>query len=309
MVKILTPAYGTALNYGSGIRVEEPMFASAVFINEYRRQALFHKTAEFLAMGIDEGKSIDAIATHTMRCSRNFISKDNVEEFNRMGVKIAKKARSEFGRAEHIQIFGDMSVMDDCYSSTSIADSVDEAVDYHLEQAKALVAEEVNALWAETIGNVLEAKAFAIVAHELKVPVYISVVLNSEGNILDRTPIDELINIVDKIVPAESQPVKYLTNCSWESQVETMYERAELNGVLHRLGGFYNNASNICHGDKQQLNAVQRYESMDGYICWIKKMFDIFPFLKQDKDIWISGCCGFGADDIDKLLTAIKDIY
>lgn len=306
MVKILTPAYGTALNYGSGIRVEEPMFASAVFVNEYRRQALFHKTAEFLAMGIDEDKSIDAIATHTMRCSRNFISKDKVEEFNRIGVDIARRARSEYGRAEHISIFGDMSVMGDCYSPTSLADSVDRTVDYHLEQAKALAAGGVNALWAETVGNSLEAKAFAIVAHELKIPIYISIVLDQEGDMLDGTPINEMIKLIDEDLPAKSQPVKYLTNCSWESQVEAMYEKAERNGVLHRLGGFYNNASNMCHGDKPQLNAVQRYKSVQNYIVWIKKMFDRFPFLRQDDNIWISGCCGFGADDIDQLVRAIK---
>lgn len=305
MVKILTPAYGTALNYGSGIRVEKPLFAAAVYSNRYRREALFHKTSEFLAMGIDEDKSIDGIATHTMRCSRNFIPESKVIEYNKTGVEIAKKAREEYGRKKDIKILGDMSVMGDCYSPVSVAGSIDEAVGYHVEQAKALADAGADVLWAETVGNALEAKAFAIVAHELGKPIYISIVLDREGNALDGTPIEELVLDVDASVPETSVPKRYLSNCSWETQVEAMYERAERKGVLHRLGGFYNNASRIDHECKQELDAVQRYESVEGYIRWIKRMFNKFPFLKQDEDIWISGCCGFGADDIDQLLKGL----
>jgi S-methylmethionine-dependent homocysteine/selenocysteine methylase len=302
MVKILTPAYGTALNYGSGIRVEAPLFAAAAYSNEYRRNALFHKTSEFLAMGIDTGRSIDGIATHTMRCSRNFIPQDKVDEFNSVAVDIARRARDNYGRKKDILIFGDMSVMGDCYSNASVAQSVDEAVSYHMEQARALVREGVDALWAETVGNLLEAKAFAIVAYELKIPVYISAVLDKAGNMLDGIPIETLVLDVDSSVPETSRPKGYLSNCSWETQVEAMYERAEATGVLHRMCGFYNNASKIDHDCKQQLNAVQRYESVEGYIQWIQKMLGRFPLLREKEDVWISGCCGFGADDIDQLI-------
>ena len=299
MVKILTPAYGTALNYGSGIRVEAPLFAATVFTNEYRRMALFHKTAEFLAMGIGFGKSIDGIVTHTMRCSKNFVPQEEVGSFNQAAVQIAKEARTQYGRKEGILIIGDMSVMGDCYSFKSVADSVNQAVTYHLEQAKALVDAGVDVLLAETVGNVLEAKAFVQVADELNVPIYISFVLDPQGNILDGTSINEAIKTVD--VHTVSPPIKYLTNCSWETQVEAMYSRAEETGLLHRLGGFYNNASNITHDDKQELGTVQRYDSIQEYIVWVRHMVDRFSCLREE-DVWISGCCGFGADDIDQLV-------
>lgn len=303
MVKIFTPAYGTALNYGSNIRVEEPLFAAAVFTNKYRREALFHKTAEFLAMGIDSGRSIDAIATHTLRCSPNFIGKDNVVPFNMTAVEIARRAREQYGRKESILIFGDMSVMGDCYAQASLASSVDEAVEYHLQQAVILKEAGVNALWAETVGNLTEAQAFAKIAEQLQMPLYISLVLDPCGNVLDGTPIDELVRRVDDC--ASFSPRKYLTNCSWENQVEAMYKKAEESGVLHRLGGFYNNASNMLHGDKQCLTAVQRYAGVAEYIQWVEKMLQRFPHLTQEEDVWISGCCGFGADDIDQIFKRI----
>ena len=303
MVNVLTPAYGTALNYGSAIRVEAPLFAAIAFTNEYRRQALYHKTAEFLSMGIDSGKSINGIVTHTMRCSRNFIPKERVQEFNQTAVDIAKKARDLHARKEGILIFGDMSVMGDCYSDTSLADSVDEAAEYHIQQARVLKNAGVDALWAETVGNDLEAKAFAQVAQTLGIPLYISVVLDTKGNVLNHMPIGQFITEVDMV--SCSRPVNYLSNCSWERQVEAMYHKARDTGVILRLGGFYNNASDVTHGNKQELTEIKRYDSVADYISWVQTMLKEFSHLQTEKNIWISGCCGFGADDIDQLIKSI----
>ncbi len=158
-------------------------------------------------------------------------------------------------------------------------------------------------LWAETVGNDLEGKAFVQVADNLEIPVYVSVVLDEKGNVLNGMPIDEFIGKVDGA--SDTKPVRYLSNCSWQAQVELMYERAANQGVLDRLGGFYNNASNIRHEDKQDLTAVQRYKTVDDYIGWVGNMLEKFPHLREDEDIWISGCCGFCADDIDQLIKAI----
>lgn len=307
MVNVLTPAYGTALQYGSGIPVEEPLFAASVFTNGYRRQALLLKTIEFLAMGIDEGKSIDGIATHTMRCSKNFIPEERVVEYNQIGVQVALQARANYGRKEGILVLGDMSVMGDCYDPNSLAGSVQEAFDYHMQQAKALVDSGVDVLWAETIGNAIEAQAFAQIAHELQVPLYISVVLQwkNGGSVLNCMPIDEFVSKVDAASP--TLPVRYLTNCSWETDVRTMYRQAKDTGVLPRLGGFYNNKSPADHAQKKDLGTITSgYDSVQDYITWIRSMFEEFPHLTTDEQVWVSGCCGFSADDIDQLIKEIK---
>lgn len=304
MVKVLTPAYGTALNYGLGIKVVEPFYAAAVYASQFRREALLHLTAQFLGMGIDSGHSIDGIVTHTMRCSKNFVPHDKVAEFNQAGVAIARDAREKYGRKEGIVIFGDMSVMGDCYSGESRAQSLEEAVEYHREQATILKDAGVDGLWAETVGNLLEAQAFALVASELDAPLYISVVLNPEGSLLDGTRIEKLVQQVDEI--SRSRPQGYLTNCSWETSVRAMYERARETKVLHRLRGFYNNGSCVDHTGKQELTAVKRYENIHEYLRWIKRMISDFPHLREEQEIWVSGCCGIGADDINTLLTEMN---
>ena len=129
--------------------------------------------------------------------------------------------------------------------------------------------------------------------------------MDQQGGLLNGgMPINEVIQAVDEA--ANVKPVEYLSNCSWETQVELMYAKAEEHDVLHRLKGFYNNASNINHDDKQNLDAVQRYDSIEDYIKWVKKMLKRFPHLKTEDDIWITGCCGFGADEIDQLIRAVK---
>lgn len=310
MVKVFTPAYGTALEYGAGVP-KGPLDLSV----QFNQQLLRAQTMAFLSMGIDSGRSIEAVATHTFGHSRNLVPPAQVVPFNHTAVDIARHAIDTYGRKHGIRVFGAMRVMGkDCYTQVPSV-SLQEAVDYHLEQASALRDGGVDALLAETVSNLLEGRAFVRVASMLELPLYLSIVPGDDGNLLDGTPIGQFIAAADAEVPALAvgststngfQPVKYLANCAFPEQIALMYQRARSAGQVHRLGGFYANASALPHQTKEQNGGMHRNISAEQYQTWVVGMLEEYHDTK-DPEVWVSGCCGFGARDIDLLLNHLPN--
>ncbi|HIH92331.1 TPA: homocysteine S-methyltransferase family protein [Candidatus Woesearchaeota archaeon] len=302
MVKIFTPAYGTALE-AMGVPNNHEMSSAAVFREAGWRALLQELTDDYVRMGQRDGKCIDGIMTHTFRCSPHFVN-SHVYDFNRLAADVALSARERYGNRE-MKVFGVVGPMGrDCYDPSQASDSVKSIMEYHHPQVEALKKAGVDGLWPETINTVREGKALVALAKDYSLPVYLSFVLDKEGlgNVRNGTSFSEAIKEIDSMTGAYAKG--YLANCSTAGNIKTMLELVPRDGLGHRIGGFYPNASNTDPGILDGCDGVHQDVPVKDLIGFVKKAQQNHPGIRWD-GAWVSGCCGYGKD-LEELVVAFK---
>ncbi|MBT8037119.1 MAG: YihY/virulence factor BrkB family protein [Verrucomicrobiae bacterium] len=197
---------------------------------------------------------------------------------NRDAVEFINQVKEQSGYAQ-VYVAGLMAPQNDCYQPSE-ALTVDAAERFHATQANELAETKLDALIAQTIPSVSEAEGMARAMLATGLPVIISFCINRHGQVLDGTPLDDAIDLLDSRL--DGAPLGYFVNCSHPTFVpaDTMNPRA-----LRRLIGICANASSKDHSELEQLKETAQ-ESLEE---WTAAMAQ----LNQTYGVQVlGGCCG-----------------
>jgi S-methylmethionine-dependent homocysteine/selenocysteine methylase len=219
------------------------------------------------------------IAAPTWRLDPLRVAEGDVpKSINRDAVEFIQKVKQDSGY-DSVFVTGLLASKNDCYDPRA-ALSVSEAEDFHSVQAQELADVGVDLLTAQTIPAVSEAEGMARAMMATGLSAVIGFCINRHGEVLDGTPLDEAIDLLDERL--EQAPLGYAVNCSHPNFVraEQMTPHA-----LSRLIEICANASSIDHGELEQLD----HTVGDDIDQWAGAMVR----LHRDHGVKIlGGCCG-----------------
>ena len=200
------------------------------------------------------------------------------QTINRDAVEFIQRVKQDSGY-EQVFVTGLLASKNDCYDPEE-ALSAEEAEDFHAAQGQQLADAGVDLLTAQTIPAVSEAEGMARAMIATGLPAVIGFCINRHGKVLDGTPLDEAINLLDERLGGA--PLGYAVNCSHPSFVpaERMDPRA-----LSRLLEIAANSSSIDHGELDQLEQTVEDD--------IDEWADAMVKLHKNHGVKIlGGCCG-----------------
>jgi homocysteine S-methyltransferase len=158
-------------------------------------------------------------------------------DVNGDGVRFLQQLAAEWGGYPgSVFVGGLMGCYGDAYRPEEALSEAD-ATGFHAEQARALAAAEPDLLFAATLPAASEARGMARAMTACGLPYCLSFLVTAEGNLLDGTPMREVMASIDADVsPA---PTGYFVNCVHAS----VLERALGGKAEARLIGFQANTS------------------------------------------------------------------
>jgi S-methylmethionine-dependent homocysteine/selenocysteine methylase len=204
------------------------------------------------------------------------------QTINRDAVEFIQKVKED-SAYEPVFVTGLLASKNDCYDPKA-ALSASEAEEFHAAQAHELADAGVDLLTAQTIPAVGEAEGMARAMIATELPAVIGFCINRHGQVLDGTPLDEAINLLDERLDKRlgGAPLGYAVNCSHPSFVPA--ERMNPHALV-RLLEIAANASSIDHGELEQLD----HTVGDDIDQWAGAMVR----LHRDHGVKIlGGCCG-----------------
>ena len=139
-----------------------------------------------------------------------WLAADVPPTINRDAVEFVKKIKADSGY-ELVYLSGADGTKNDCYDPAA-ALSVLEAEQFHAAQAQQLASTGLDFLLAQTMPAVTEAEGMARAMIASGLPAVISFCINRDGRVLDGTPLDEAIDLLDDRL--EGAPLGYAVNCS-----------------------------------------------------------------------------------------------
>lgn len=134
--------------------------------------------------------------------------------------------------------------------------SVDEAADYHRQQAGWLAAAGADMLSAITMTNVPEAVGIARAARELDIPVAVSFTVETDGRLPTGEALGDAITAVDRAT--DGYPAYYMINCAHPTHYTAVLDAG--GEWTARIGGMRANASRCSHAE---LDAMTELDSGD----------------------------------------------
>ncbi len=147
-----------------------------------------------------------------------------VPELVPRAVEVARGAREQSGRAD-VPIAGVMSPLEHCFRP-DLAPSFDQALPEHSEIAGLLTQAGVDLLLLESMNTEHETRAALQAAHATGLPVWVSFVVDANGNLLSGEPLPEV----------EADAV--LVNCAPPEDIARAVARHRLNGGYAHIGKF-----------------------------------------------------------------------
>lgn len=162
----------------------------------------------------------------------------------------------------------------DCYRPELAPDQAN-AKAFHQWQINELVEAGADFLLAQTIPALSEAAGIVEAAKTHETPLIVSFCINKEMQILDGTPLNQAIAILDEIGP----PLGYAVNCVYPSTLDlSKLDQPE------RMLGIWANASSLSHSELEKADRTQG-DSIDDWSTGMQKL------RSQGLKI-LGGCCG-----------------
>ena len=219
------------------------------------------------------------IAAPTWRLDAQRVAEAGVPRtINQDAVAFIQRVKQDSGY-EQVFVTGLLAAKNDCYDP-KLALSADEAEDFHAAQAQQLADAGVDLLTAQTIPAVSEAEGMARAMIATGLPAVIGFCINRYGKVLDGTPMDAAIDMLDERL--DGGPLGYAVNCSHPSFVPAGKMSPQ---ALSRLVEIAANASSIDHGELDQLEQTVE----DDIDEWADAMANLY----RDHGVKIlGGCCG-----------------
>ncbi len=154
----------------------------------------------------------DLVTTATFRATpRAMAGAGGAEEAARTlerAVSLAREARARAGVAREVLIAGALAPLEDFYRP-ELAPPAAEAEREHAAQAVRLARAGVDAILAETLNTISEARAAVRGARRAGLPVLVSFICRSESELLSGEPLAEAVRAV-----AAEEPDAVLVNCT-----------------------------------------------------------------------------------------------
>ncbi len=190
---------------------------------------------------------------------------------------------------ENVKIGGMVGCKNDCYRpEESLSAAL--AEEFHAWQIDQLALANVDFLQAVTIPSVAEAIGIANAMAATEIEYLVSFVINRHGQVLDGTPLQEAMDMVDNQV--RRSPLGYMVNCAHPSFLAS--GNLSMDSAC-RLIGFQGNASSLDHGDLDGALHLQ----VDDISDWGNEMLRLRAAFGLRV---LGGCCGTNADHLRYLV-------
>jgi homocysteine S-methyltransferase len=188
------------------------IFHASLIYDENARQILAGVHREYMDVA-KKYRLPMLITADTWRASQERIdlSKFKGRRVNQDNVQFMRSLRAEY--ADHtrpIFVVGQIGPRGDAYKPEE-ALSRAEAEPFHRPQLEALAESGVDLLFAATLPAFSEAQGIAFAMSRLGLPYMLSFVLRPEGTLLDGTPLDQAMDMIDSSV--SNPPSGYAVNC------------------------------------------------------------------------------------------------
>jgi len=261
-----------------GVELHPTLFDAPLIYDARASRVLAGIYRQYIDIAREYGVPI-LIAAPTWRLDAGRVAAADVPaSINSDAVEFIQGVRVESGYKE-VFVAGLLAPKNDCYDP-SVALSADDAELFHSAQASELAQTSLDYLLAQTIPSVTEAEGLARAMISTGLPSVVSFCINRHGEVLDGTPLDEAIDLLDAKLGGEL--LGYKVNCSHPSFVaaESMNPRA-----LSRLIGINANASSKDHSELEQMEGTAE----DSLEDWV----DAMVRLNLDHGVKVlGGCCG-----------------
>jgi S-methylmethionine-dependent homocysteine/selenocysteine methylase len=234
--------------------------------------------------------------TPTWRATNERINQSNYKnnDVNGDGFQFVDKIRQQYGPyAKKIFIGGLMGCKGDAYKPEEGL-SKEEAISFHRVQVEALAKAGVDFLIAQTMPAHEEALGMAEAMAKSKRPYIISFIVQENGDLLDGTPLPNIIDRIDEHVsPA---PCVYMINCVHPSRFESAMGKVFLQSqsIKKRLLGLQANTS--CKSP-EELDGLDYLDS-EAPGTFASAMIDLYQ--KFGTKI-LGGCCGSDNSHIEAI--------
>jgi len=260
------------------ITLHPTLFNTPLIYDESAAKLLAGITHQYIDIARDFGVPI-IIAAPTWRLDAERVAAADVPPtINRDAVEFVKKIKADSGY-DLVYLAGLMATKNDCYDPAA-ALSVAEAEQFHAVQAQQLASTGLDFLLAQTMPAVTEAEGMARAMIASGLPAVISFCINRDGRVLDGTPLDEAIDLLDDRL--EGAPLAYAVNCSHPNFIKADQMNPH---ALSRLIGIWANASAREHSELEQTEETVA----DDIGQWTDAMVRLHQF--HGVKI-LGGCCG-----------------
>jgi homocysteine S-methyltransferase len=266
------------LRGNDAITLHPTLFNTPLIYDESAAKLLASITHQYIDIAREFGVPI-TIAAPTWRLDAERVAAADVPPtINRDAVEFVKKIKADSGY-ELVYLAGLMATKNDCYDPAA-ALSVLEAEQFHAVQAQQLASTGLDFLLAQTMPAVTEAEGMARAMIASGIPAVISFCINRDGRVLDGTPLDEAIDLLDDRL--EGAPLGYAVNCSHPNFIKADQMNPH---ALSRLIGIWANASAREHSELEQTEETV----VDDIGQWTDAMVRLHQF--HGVKI-LGGCCG-----------------
>jgi len=239
----------------------------------------------------------------TFRASANHLkaygmdSLEHVYQINKACIALIKDIRDSYSKPTAPMIVGaPLGSMVDAYQAeTSL--TIEQAKTYHLQQISMFKEFDVDFVNALTLSTITEAQGIAEAAAVLNLDYTIGFILNESGTLLDGTPLEQAIVIIDNNQLISMQPLGYLITCTHASVIAKLSLEQPL--VSQRLIGVQANGSNLAYDKLAKMDSAHA-DSPETFAADM-------AMLKQKLGLKvIAGCCGTSTEHLRALAKACK---
>lgn len=221
----------------------------------------------------------------TWRASRGWaerlgIGADQLAVLNRASIDLLEELRLEYDSPERPHVIsGCVGPHGDGYQVGSL--SVQQALDYHLEQVATFATTAADLIGAITMTTIAEATGITLAAREMEMPVAVSFTVETDGRLPGGESLQQAIAGVD--AATNGYAAYYMVNCAHPSHFEQSLPGGQ---ELLRLRGIRANASKCSHEEldnSTELDDGNPQEFGEDY----RRLRVLLPALAV-----VGGCCG-----------------
>jgi S-methylmethionine-dependent homocysteine/selenocysteine methylase len=263
-----------------GIELHPVLFNTPLIYNPEGRRALEDIYKSYIEVARDAGLPI-LLCAPTWRVDQERIEAAGVgRSINLDAVVFMQEIKERYSSdAAPITAGALLAPKNDCYTP-GLALERSQSARFHGWQVDELVKAGAEVIVCQTLPAIGEALGMADCLGEARIPYLVSFVINRFGRVLDNTPVEEAVAIIDR--EAETPPTGYMVNCVYPTFLGAENQKPDL---FKRLIGIQANASSKGH---EQLDGSDELQQ-DPLPDWGKNMLE----LHQEYGVKIlGGCCG-----------------
>lgn len=285
------------------IEVDPFIFHAALMYGDTEREFLAATLREYLDIGQRNGLPM-FVCTPTWRANAERISRSRCAGLpvNQDGAEFMRWVRDGYGpKAAPIVVTGLVGPKGDAYKPEEAPDR-EGARRFHAPQVEALAVSALDCLEGKTLPSLDEALGMADLFAETGQPYTLSFVLRPNGNILDGTPMGEVVERIDSGV--SRPPDVYLVNCVHASVYAKAYDAIARThpGAARRIVGLEANTSALSPEELDALDEIATQTPEDfGREVW--------ALHRTTGARYLGGCCGSGTEHIEALAeNAVREL-